>query len=58
MIGCASHRFSPAVSDYVADKLDIINKVQALMIKLQTLKLSTKLRQHTHLKPVIFTADI
>ena len=54
MIGCASHRFSIAVSDYVADKLDIINKVQALMIKLRTLKFSAKLRQHTHLKPVIY----
>ena len=54
MSGCASHRFSLAVSDYVTDKLDIINKAQALMIKLRTLKLSAKLRQHTHLKPVIY----
>ena len=54
MIGCASHRFSLAVSDYVADKLGISNKVQALMIKLRTLKPSAKLRQHTHLKPVIY----
>ena len=56
MIGRASHRFSLAVSEYVADKLGIINKVQALMIKLRTLKLSAKLRQHTHLKPVIYCA--
>ena len=54
MIGCASHRFSLAVSDNVADKPDIIYKVQALMTKLRTLKLSTKLRQHTHSKPVIY----
>ena len=54
MIGCASHRFSLAVIEFVADKMVVFNKVQALMIKLHTLKSSAELRQRTHLKPVVF----
>jgi len=53
MIGCASHRFNLAVTEYLSPFSSILNKVHSLMTKLKTVKLSAKLRLHTHLKPVV-----
>ena len=51
-IGCASHRFNLAVSLFLRDHAEIINKISDIMIKLRTLKYRGKLRQKTDLGPV------
>lgn len=43
MIGCASHRFNLAVQDILLEDQDIIEKVNAVMLKLKTLTLAAKL---------------
>ncbi|KAE9331151.1 hypothetical protein PF008_g15576 [Phytophthora fragariae] len=38
MVGCASHRFNLAVTDFLADHEALLAKIQALMTKLRTIK--------------------
>ena len=47
MVGCASHRFNLAVTEYLAKYSNIWQKLNLLMRKLKNLKLSAKLRRFT-----------
>lgn len=53
-IGCANHRFSLAVGDYIdgheSETKAVIDSIHALMKKLRTLNLSAKLFAHAKLK--------
>jgi hypothetical protein len=51
-VGCASHRFNLAVVKLMDPYKEILNKLNGLMGKLKTLKLSGELRKHSHLHPV------
>ena len=50
-IGCASHRLSLAIKDYLARYDTILAKINGLMGKLKSVKLSAKLRKYTDLRP-------
>ena len=52
LIGCASHKFQLAVSCYLGRNESFLNKINTLMGKLKSLKLSGKLREHTPLQPI------
>lgn len=52
LVGCASHRFNLAVIDYLKPYDVIISKVNSLMVKLKSLKISGILRKHTSLCPI------
>ena len=52
LIGCASHRFNLAVKEHLKPQCAILEKINNLMGKLKSLKLSGKLRLHTDLRPV------
>ena len=52
LLGCASHRFNLAVTEFLVPYDDVIRKVNTLMGKLKNLKLAGKLRKHTNLHPV------
>ena len=54
LIRCASHRFALAVNKFIAEEMETVTKVNSLMVKLRTLKMSAKLREHTRLRPVLF----
>ena len=54
LIGCASHRFALAVNKFISGEMETVTKVNSLMVKLRTLKMSAKLREHTPLRPVLF----
>ena len=54
MIECASHRFALAVNKFIAGEMETVTKVNSLMVKLRTLRMSAKLREHTPLRPVLF----
>ncbi|OWZ19264.1 hypothetical protein PHMEG_0006514 [Phytophthora megakarya] len=53
MVGCASHRFNLAVSDYMTDYDSPLTKIHALMTKLRTIKGRAILRRVTELSPVL-----
>ena len=52
LMGCASHRFNLACAELLEDHGEIIQKINALMGKMKSVKLSAKLRQFTHLRPI------
>ena len=56
LIGCASHRFVLAVNKFIAGEMETVTKVNSLMVKLRTFKMSAKLREHTPLRPVLNSA--
>ncbi|KAG6976241.1 hypothetical protein JG688_00001579, partial [Phytophthora aleatoria] len=53
LVGCASHRLNRAVQVDMEQYEDDLACVQALMMRLRTLKQSAKLRLKTSLRPVI-----
>ncbi|KAE8952571.1 hypothetical protein PR001_g33236, partial [Phytophthora rubi] len=53
LVGCASHRLNLAVRHHLEQYEEDSAIVQALMVKLRTLKQSAKLRLKTPLRPVI-----
>ena len=53
LVGCASHRLNLAVRDVMSNDERLINKDNNLMLKLQNLVLSAKLRRMTLLRPLI-----
>ncbi|POM64907.1 Hypothetical protein PHPALM_19499, partial [Phytophthora palmivora] len=53
LVGCASHRLNRAVQADLQQHEEDLATVQALMVRLRTLKQSAKLRQKTTLRPVI-----
>ncbi|KUG02223.1 hypothetical protein AM587_10000365 [Phytophthora nicotianae] len=52
LVGCASHRLNRAVQVDMEQYADDLDLVQALMVRLRTLKQSAKLRSKTTLRPV------
>ena len=52
LIGCASHRFNIAVMNFLKPHKDLLEKVNLLMGKLKSLKLSGLLRTFTSLRPI------
>ena len=53
LVGCASHRFNLAVQQHLNPEYTaLLLKINSLMTKLKTLKLSGKLRKLTPLRPV------
>ena len=52
LMGGASHRFNLACAELLEDHGEIIQKINALMGKMKSVKLSAKLRQFTHLRPI------
>ena len=52
-IGCASHRFNLAVQKYLVDYDLVISNINQLMHSLCSLKRAGKLRQLTHLEPIV-----
>uniref|UniRef100_H3GFM1 BED-type domain-containing protein n=1 Tax=Phytophthora ramorum TaxID=164328 RepID=H3GFM1_PHYRM len=55
-IGCASHRFQPAVNDFLGDEESLLAKIHALMKHLSTIKGRSALRKVTPLAPVMRNA--
>ena len=55
LLGCASHKFDLALSEFIVPWKPLINKIHILMTKLNTLKLSGKLRKLTPLRPKTYT---
>jgi hypothetical protein len=53
MVGCASHRFNLAVTDFLADHETLLAKIQDLMTKLRTIKGRAILRCATDLAPLL-----
>eukprot|EP00644_Phytophthora_capsici_P008312 jgi/Phyca11/114634/e_gw1.26.394.1 len=53
LVGCASHRLNRAVQVDMKQYEDDLSGVQALMVRLRTLKQSAKLRSKTSLRPII-----
>ncbi|ETL48485.1 hypothetical protein L916_01921 [Phytophthora nicotianae] len=53
MVGCASHRFKLAVTDYLTSYKALQSKIHALMTKLRTIKGSAILRRVTDLSPLL-----
>ena len=51
-IGCASHRLSLGIKDYLARYDTILAKINGPMGKLKSVKFSAKLRKYTDLRPV------
>lgn len=56
LIGCASHRFNPAVRDYLSDDKYLLTKVNELIVKLRTLLLGARLRRFTPIQPKLRNA--
>ncbi|ETM34740.1 hypothetical protein L914_18230 [Phytophthora nicotianae] len=52
MVGCASHRFNLAVTDYLTSYEALLSKIHALMTKLRTIKGRAILRRVTDLSPL------
>ena len=52
-IECASHCFNLAVSLFLRDHDEVINKISDIVIKLPTIKYRGKLRQKTDVGPVL-----
>jgi len=50
-VGCASHRLDLAVVDFMNRDDSVLKKIDSIMSKLKTLKLSAKLREYTNLRP-------
>jgi hypothetical protein len=53
MVGCASHCFNLAVTDFLADHETLLGKIQALMTKLLTIKGRAILRRATDHAPLL-----
>jgi len=51
-VGCASHKLNLAVMKYLSDHEDIVHKINELMQRLKTAKLSGALRHQTPLRPM------
>jgi hypothetical protein len=52
LIGCASHRLNLAVQEYLHNSETLLNKIDQLMRKLQTIKFAARLREETHLSAI------
>jgi len=52
LVGCAAHRFNLEVQNYLKSWESLLSKVNAVMVKLGTLKNSALLRKYTSLRPV------
>ena len=53
MVGCASHRLNLAVSMFMNNYEDLLDKIHATMLKMSSLKKSGSLRKLTPLRPVL-----
>lgn len=52
LLGCYSHRLNLHVKKMIADKADLVKKVEDLMIALRTSTMLQKLEKYTELKPI------
>ncbi len=52
IIGCSSHKLHLAITQYLCRYQDLLDKVNGIMCKLRSFKLSGKLRTQTNLRPV------
>lgn len=53
LVGSASHRFNLVVQDVLSCDMELLTKVNLLMVKLRTLRLSARLRRLTSLRPML-----
>jgi len=52
LVGCAAHRLNLEIQNYLISWESLLSKVNAVMVKLGTLKNSALLRRHTPLRPI------